>query len=157
MASSRRTELCKTTRQTTKEELCVCVCVCGGMQKWTVHYLNSKEWEMSGFKVCWCLCCFQDKERRGEGKQESKAREKAPLCPPGSTLCQHSSRLLCNKETFSCNSKALVALSFWHVPALLLSCCISALSFLLFISPPVWDHHFLFSVLRYLHAFSHLS
>lgn len=46
----------------------------------------------------------KDKERRGEGKQESKAREKAPLCPPSSTLCQHSSRLLCNKETFSCNN-----------------------------------------------------
>ncbi|XP_005747997.1 A-kinase anchor protein 13-like [Pundamilia nyererei] len=46
----------------------------------------------------------KDKERRGEGKQESKAREKAPLCPPGSTLCQHSGRLLCNKETFSCNN-----------------------------------------------------
>ncbi|XP_030587072.1 A-kinase anchor protein 13-like isoform X2 [Archocentrus centrarchus] len=59
----------------------------------TISYLRSKMGKKS-----------KDKEKRGESKQESKEREKLPVCPAGSTVCQHSTRRLCNKETFYCNN-----------------------------------------------------
>ncbi|XP_059191879.1 A-kinase anchor protein 13 [Centropristis striata] len=54
----------------------------------------------------------KEKERKGEKERESKEREKKsanghlfiPVSPSSSTVCQHCTKLLNNKETFLCNN-----------------------------------------------------